>query len=1045
VALPYRLGIDVGTNSLGWCVLDLGRDGHPCGIRRMGVRIFSDGRDPQKGTSLAVDRRLARQMRRRRDRFLARREGLMRALVRHGLMPADPQGRKALEALDPYCLRARGLDQPLTPHELGRALFHLNQRRGFLSNRKTERASQSEAEASGIKAAVAALERRIAESGARTLGEYLHRQFREGRPVRQRQSVRARLRGEGAKAAYDLYPSRAMYLAEFDALWDAQKAHRPGLADEARATIRRILFFQRPLKPVDPGKCALDPTDRRAPLALPSVQLFRMLSELANLRIVSPDQSQRPLTVEERDRVLAKLRPVATELKFEKIRRILELPADAAFNLESAKRSGLKGDATGRRLAGKDRFGPAWWTLPLERQDAIVETLLEEADDRRVVEIAQRDWGLDAQAAQAVADCPLPAGYGRLGRRALARMLPVMLRGVVRYDDAAREAGYHHSDHRTGEAFDALPYYGYVLDRYVGHSSGEADDPPERRYGRIANPTVHIGLNQLRKLLNALIARYGKPAQIVVELARELKQSQARREEAQKTQAENQRLNDLRRQKLAELGIADNGENRLKLRLWEELNPKEPHNRRCVYTGEMISLERLFGPEVEVEHILPFKRTLDNSPANKTVSMRYANRAKGNATPHEAFAASPAIGGSRYVWADILARAASMPRNKQWRFAADAMERFARDGDFVDRQLTDTQYLARVTRQYLACLYPGEESRVWVTPGRLTEMLRGKWGLNRLLSDHNLKNRSDHRHHAIDAFVVGVTDRAMLQRIAGAADQVRDRLIDDMPEPWEGFRDRLKDRLDRIVVSLRPDHGTAGRLHEETAYGIVRDPAAWGGATLVSRKPLAGLNANEIERIRDANLRERVKAHVEAARAAAPSWGALPLRNALLAFSAQTGVARVRLLKIEEKVIGIGRGSGASYKAYVPGDNHHIDIYELPNGKWAGEAVSTFHANQPGHVPAWRTKHPGAKLVMRVHKGDMLRLEHDGKARVMRVVRLEAKAQRFRLAEHHESGDLEGRHNAPNETDPFRWLFVSFNQLKTRKAKKIGIGILGAS
>jgi len=124
--VPYRLGIDIGTNSLGWCALDLDREGRPKGIRKIGVRIFSDGRDP-RGTSLAVDRRMARGARRRRDRFVDRRADLMKALIRHGLMPAGPAERKALEALDPYELRARGLDELLNPHHFGRAIFHLNQ------------------------------------------------------------------------------------------------------------------------------------------------------------------------------------------------------------------------------------------------------------------------------------------------------------------------------------------------------------------------------------------------------------------------------------------------------------------------------------------------------------------------------------------------------------------------------------------------------------------------------------------------------------------------------------------------------------------------------------------------------------------------------------------------------------------------------------------------------------------------------------------------------------------------------------------------------
>lgn len=142
--MKYRLALDIGANSIGWCLLDLDAAGAPCGLRDMGVRVFPDGRDPKKLASLAADRRLARGMRRRRDRYLQRREALLNALVRHELMPAEEGARKALAGLDPYALRRDALHRKLAHHELRRAIFHLNQRRGFASNRKTDRGNDAE-------------------------------------------------------------------------------------------------------------------------------------------------------------------------------------------------------------------------------------------------------------------------------------------------------------------------------------------------------------------------------------------------------------------------------------------------------------------------------------------------------------------------------------------------------------------------------------------------------------------------------------------------------------------------------------------------------------------------------------------------------------------------------------------------------------------------------------------------------------------------------------------------------------------------------------
>src|SRR5690242_1450267 len=113
--LKYRVGLDLGANSLGWCVFELDPNGEPIRIVRMGSRIFSDGRNPKNLASLAANRRAARQARRRRDRVVKRRKRLMDGLIRFGLMPADEGERKALQALDPYALRAQGLDDVLTP------------------------------------------------------------------------------------------------------------------------------------------------------------------------------------------------------------------------------------------------------------------------------------------------------------------------------------------------------------------------------------------------------------------------------------------------------------------------------------------------------------------------------------------------------------------------------------------------------------------------------------------------------------------------------------------------------------------------------------------------------------------------------------------------------------------------------------------------------------------------------------------------------------------------------------------------------------------
>lgn len=733
--LRYRLGLDMGANSLGWCLVEINEENPPKPVRliRMGVRLFRDGRNPKDKQSLAVARRLARQMRRRRDRWLKRQRRLLDALIKHGLLPADDAARKALVHLDPYELRRKALDGALPPHHIGRALFHLNQRRGFKSNRKVDKADEK---GSGkIKSAIARVKESLAERRARTIGEWLAMRHAERLPVR------ARLRGEGAKAAYELYFSRDLIEQEFDAIWSAQATHQPKIFTSAIGNeLKEILLRQRPLRPVRPGKCTLEPDDERAPLALPSAQRFRILQELNNLRYSIGLGQEISLSLAQRDQFAAMLEgrkgtgkkekaDSKGKLAFEKMRQLLKLPKDTPFNLQSDKRDGLKGNATSMALAKKDRFGDRWHELTLAEQEVIVEKLLEVESEAILISWLKEHTGLDEVAAQKVANTGLADGHVNLGRRALAKVLPALEAAVITYDKAVIAAGYpSHSQLHTGEIFKQLPYYGIPLDRYVAFGSGEPKDSDEKRYGRIANPTVHIGLNQLRRLVNAVIERYGPPTQVALEVTRELKQSREQKDRIQKEQAENQKQRDRDREELASMGQRETGETLLRMKLWRELNPGDPIDRRCPYTGKQIGRERLFSEDVEIEHILPFSRTLDDSIANKTLSFREANRRKVNGTPYEAFGQSPA-------WSAIQSRALNMAKNKQWRFAENAMELFeAKHGsDFLARHLNDTAYLSRIAKAYLG--YICNPSDIWVTPGRLTALLRGKWGLNKLLSD----------------------------------------------------------------------------------------------------------------------------------------------------------------------------------------------------------------------------------------------------------------------------------------------------------------------
>lgn len=895
------LGIDIGTNSIGWALVEE-HDQDGGSVIDMGVRVFPEGvdRDQNGGEkSKNETRRVARSSRRQIARRSKRKKRLKKLLSQHGLYPVDIKDRKELLEKDPYLLRERALNEPLSLHEIGRALTHLNQRRGFKSNRKTDKSQKKQK--SKILNEINELAARMHEGGFETLGEYLSNCRKNG--------------GEITLRVRNQHTRREMYEHEFDAIWQAQQPHHPEVMTEGlKKEIRETIFFQRPMYwPKEAiGRCELEPKEFRCPRCDRQGQRFRLWKEINNLRIVqrfgAGDELE--LTPEQKQELIQQLEK-SQSITVERLRQCLQLEADQELNITATKSKllGMESDAI---LSKRKYFGNKWNSFSDEIKDQIIWNLHDnEIKDDEVTRKAVQEWGVDQETADELLTAPLPEGYFNFSRKAIDNMLPHIMEGEDEFV-AMEKAGYLPPHKRKVPIREYLP------------------SPPD-----LPNPIVRQALFEFRKLVNAILREYGKPDAIHIELARKVKASQEKRQQLLTQNRERAKEREAAKEDIVKEGHSPNQDTINLYMLWKE------QGGLCIYSGQPISKSQLLMGEVNIDHILPKDRSLDDSLANKVVCFRSENAEKGDRTPREWLEDS-----NPDKLAEIQQRAWRLPRNKQKKFA----QRDIQLDDFINRQLSDTGYISREIRKYVECL----GADVVCTKGQNTSDLRRYWGLNSILNlqGKNIKTREDHRHHAVDALVVALTTRSKLQQLARASKRKHDSI--PMPEPWPGFRGEVEEKVNRIWVSHRVRRKVRGQLHEETHYGPTEEQNVY-----VYRKSIEDLTPSMVEDIRDETIKQLVKERLaqfgldeKSKKIPKEVW------KEPLTMPSGVPIKKVRVKKNDSTIQPIRDGS----VCVKTGSNHHICLFTRSDGSKDMVAVSMLEAH--------RRKRDGKPIIQREHPDD---------------------------------------------------------------------------
>jgi CRISPR-associated endonuclease Csn1 len=1017
------LGLDLSANAIGWALIEE-THGSSNRIIDLGCRIFSKAVEENVFSSKEAERRNAGLIRRILQRRASRKQRMLNYLLKLDLLPQELRASSKPGAIlnqigNPYHLRAKALDQKLSRHELGRVILHLVHHGSLPRSRKTllgdvvddpdalavlaelgegEDHAERGKEEMAFKKDAEAIRTAIKETGCRTLGEYLSR-------LGLRDCKRNRALG------MHLRTDRQMYQDELELIWQQQQYHHVLLTEQVKKQVERIIFYQRlPKSRTDRvDRCALEPKRKPAVMARLESQRFRYLQAINNLTYREDCAEHEAFLSAGQKGKLVPLFESEAEVTFPMMRAALGFDEAMEFNLERSNKI-LKGNVTACRIR---KVLSVWDDLGAEKQQALVEDLLTINKKPVLEKRLAEHWGFDPVTAASLCLLEFEPGHCHLSVKAINKLLPFLYQGES-YSDARVSAGYGQE----------------IQEMEIRNKLGA---PPET-----ANPVLRKGLRELRRLINALIAEYGKPDAIRIRMARDLDMNARRQADFIRQQKSNARANEeavLRYQDIQRrnphLDLADSCDKtvQLKYRLWRD------QQRRCAYSGLRISSSALFGSEVEIGYILPYSQSLDDSYMNKVLCYRKENSDKGQKTPIDAF------GGHKARWNKIVQNLNRWDRSltpKKKRFFMTAA--MVRKEDFVNKQLNDARYISRVTQGYLKQL----GADISVSKGLTTARIRQQWGLNNLPGGASAKDRADYRHHAVDALVVACVDRPFYTHLVEAArdlEQKQSQLnLDDLPiEPaWKTLREDLQHALDNMIVAHAPLLKSSGLSHEEI------------GAGKVYRRPLDG-KFTQVNKIVDPVVKDIVRQHLE--RYSGKPKAAFAEGVTIYHKDGKTPIRRVRIVRSETTLpkpdpaeSGVGDKQGRVFKGLAYGSFHHVEIFRNKNtGQYIGEFATMTEANHRARgigkqkrliAKTGRTEQ--LEFVMALHVNDMVSVEQGGQRVFYRVQKLDAGSRECVLCPH--SSAISGRKD--EEVIHFSINEASFGRWRLRKHKINAIGKL---
>ena len=1029
------LGLDIGSNSIGWGLVDEANHS----IEKCGVYIFPEGIKKEKGNekSKAAERTGFRSARRLKFRRKLRKYETLKVLIRNQMCPLT------MEELDlwryekkypistdfinwyrtdeernwePYFLRKKCVEQKAERYEIGRALYHLAQRRGFLSNRK----DSGKGEEGKVKEAIGSLSK---ELNGKTLGQYFYELKQHGERVRGRYTSR-----------------KEHYEVEFSKICEAQQ-----IDGELKTQLYNAIFFQRKLKSQKflVGKCTFETNKPRCPISHFEFEEFRMLSFINSIKVArnrdeDDFQEMQFLTETERSLIMPLFfRKSKHSFHFEDIAKKLK-GKNEYWKFNYRNDTNVSGCSVATQL--QEIFGESWKDVVIGQYDIfdIWHVLFDFDDDDKLCEFARTKLNLDEEKSGKFCKIHLPQGYGNLSLKAIRKILPFLHKGylyshavflanipsmigekdfeenAIAIEDSIKEIigslnkrnnvliianncidrvfkdkqyDFHSEEwDKSIRDTQLVDFYGkkkwdnlsveeqgnikmevegkvedvlkiattrnpndykyqmlrtdnlieeYLIEKGFSikkniklyHPSDTAyifENPITLENGKkllgsprtpsVRNSVAMRALHQLRKLINYLIetGEIDSSTKINIELANEMNDKNWRKAIAV-FQKKNEAKNENYKKELIQLDIEPSDTNLKKYRLWKE------QQETCPYTGEHIRIEALFGkqPLYDFEHTIPRSLSYDDSLENITLcNAEYNRNVKKQRIPSELPNYDEIkLRFQKFYEKDIDACLATIEKNKikggyvdpavkderivrrhvaelELNYCKGKIKRFTAPeitSGFTHRQLNDTRIITKFALAYLKSVF----NYVQPVNGAMTDLFKRQWGL---LDRNETKDRTNYRHHIVDALTVACVNRGKYNLLCEIIKKSASATHLKIAKPWESFDEDVLSAVRYIIPkhfvddnSLRQSKklrrertgkpclkngkkvyikgATArGSLHQDTFYGCIQAPPEKGGESkkiYVLRTSCDKLSKDSADKIIDKEIRKVFLENIE--------------------------------------------------------------------------------------------------------------------------------------------------------------------------------------